>query len=55
MVADLPLEAFVLTRTAFDDLGRDDPALKAAVLENLLRMVVRVARRMTDEVAALAG
>ena len=55
VVADLPLEAFVLTRDAFDDLGRDDPALKAAVLENLLRMVVRVARRMTEEVAALAG
>ena len=55
VVADLPLEAFVLTRGAFDQLGRDDPALKAAVLENLLRMVVRVARRMTDEVAALAG
>ena len=55
VVADAPLEAFVLTREAFDELGREDPALKAAVLENLLRMVVRVARRMTDEVAALAG
>jgi hypothetical protein len=55
VVADAPLEAFVLTRDAFDELGREDAALKAAVLENLLRMVVRVARRMTDEVAALAG
>lgn len=55
VVADGPLEAYVLTRDAFAELGREDPALKAAVLENLLRMVVRVARRMTDEVASLAG
>ena len=50
-------------RTGWDDrrrltaqaLGAVDPGLKAALLENLLRIVVRVTRRMTDEVAALAG
>ena len=31
------------------------PALKAAVLANLLRIVSRTARRMTDEIAQLAG
>jgi glutaminase len=55
VTADTPLEAFVLTGAAFADMGRQDPALKAAVLENLVRTVVRVARRMTDEVASLAG
>lgn len=55
VLPDSPLAAFVLGRRAFDELGQFDPALKAALLENLLRIVVRVARRMTDEVAALAG
>jgi len=53
--ADSRIEAWVLTRDAFDALGRDDPALKATMLENLLKVVVRLARRMTSEVAALAG
>ena len=55
VIADGALEAWVLTREAFTALGRHDPALKAAPLENLLRIVVRVARRMTDEVAAFDG
>lgn len=55
VIADSQLEAWVLTRDAFAELGRNDPAIKAVLLENLLRIVVRVARRMTDEVASLAG
>ncbi len=55
VVADSQLEAWVLTREAFDKLGRFEPALKATLLENLLRIVVGVARRMTDQVASLAG
>ena len=55
VMADGPLEAYGLTRDAFDALGRVDPAVKAAFLENLLRVVVRVTRRMTDEIASFAG
>ena len=47
--------AFELSRWALDELGAADPALRATLLERLLRLVARIARRMTDEVALLAG
>lgn len=47
--------AFVLSRSALDVLGAADPGLRATLLERLLRFVARIARRMTDEVALLAG
>ena len=53
--ADTVVDAWVLDADGFEGLGRVSPALKAAVLENLLRIVVRTARRMTDEIAQLAG
>jgi glutaminase len=55
VVADTLVEAWVLTADGFDRLGRDRPALRAAILENLLRIVSRIARRMTEEIALLAG
>ncbi len=55
VIADTAVRAWVLDTDRFDELGRESPALKAAVLANLLRIVSRTARRMTDEIAQLAG
>jgi glutaminase len=55
VVADTVVEAWVLDADRFARLGEEWPALKAAILENLLRIVARTARRMTDEIALLAG
>ena len=55
MIADTLVEAWVLDSDAFADLGRTDPALQAAVLANLLRIVAGMAKRMTQEIAQLAG
>ena len=43
------------TPTQFADLGQTDPALQAAILTNLLRIVAGMAKRMTQEIALLAG
>ena len=55
VVADTVVQAWVLDVDRFARLGDEWPALKAAILENLLRIVARTARRMTDEIALLAG
>ena len=55
VIADTGVDAWVLDADRFLRLGDEWPALKAAILENLLRIVARTARRMTDEIALLAG
>lgn len=54
VVADSAVDCEVLSIDAFNALGRADP-LRAVLLENLLRIVSRTARRMTGELAMLAG
>jgi glutaminase len=54
VVADSTVDCEVLSIDAFNALGRADP-LRAVLLENLLRIVSRTARRMTGELAMLAG
>ena len=51
--ADRTLECLVLTREAFDRMGREDPALQNAVLRGLLRVSSSIMDRLTTEVAAL--
>jgi glutaminase len=53
--ADTVVECFVLEADAFDQLTAEQPALACVLLANLLRVVGRTARRMTGEVALLAG
>jgi len=53
--ADTMVECQVLEADDFDQLTVDDPVLACALLANLLRVVSRTARRMTGEVALLAG
>ncbi len=53
--ADTMVECQVLEVDAFDRLIDEHPALACTVLANLLRIVGRTARRMTSEVALLAG
>jgi len=53
--ADTMVECEVLEVDAFDRLMREQPSLACTLLANLLRIVGRTARRMTSEVALLAG
>jgi glutaminase len=53
--ADSPVECYSISADDFDQLGVSDPAVKCLLLENLLRVVGRLARRMTDELALLAS
>ena len=53
--ADTMVECEVLGADSFDELTAEDPALACVLLANLLRVVGRTARRMTSEVALLAG
>lgn len=53
--ADTMVECHVLEADAFDQLTAEQPALACVLLANLLRVVGRTARRMTGEVALLAG
>lgn len=53
--ADTMVECHVLAIDAFERLMQDHPALVCKLLANLLRVVGRTARRMTAEVALLAG
>jgi glutaminase len=52
--ADTTVECCALSTAAFDRLGETHPAIKAAVLENLLRNVSRMVVRLNQEVATLA-
>lgn len=53
--ADTMVECQVLDADAFELLTAAEPALACVLLANLLRAVGRTARRMTGEVALLAG
>ena len=53
--ADTMVECHVLDADVFDRLTKEEPALACMLLANLLRVVGRTARRMTSEVALLAG
>jgi glutaminase len=53
--ADTLVECQILEADDFDQLTVDDPVLACTLLANLLRVVSRTARRMTGEVALLAG
>lgn len=52
--ADSTVECYAISADDLDRLGVSDPAVKCVLLENLLRVAGRLARRMTDELAALA-
>jgi hypothetical protein len=49
------VECQVMDVDAFERLTVEHPALACVLLGNLLRVVGRTARRMTGEVALLAG
>ncbi len=51
--ADSALECLVLTREAFDRMGREDPTLQNALLRGLLRVSTSITGSLTREVAAL--
>ena len=53
--ADTMVDCHVLDAGDFEQLTAEDPALACILLANLLRVVGRTARRMTSEVALLAG
>jgi CRP-like cAMP-binding protein len=53
--ADTMVECHVLHADVFERLTTEAPALACVLLTNLLRVVGRTARRMTSEVALLAG
>jgi glutaminase len=50
--ADVPVECLVLRADRLDRLGAEEPAIKIRVLENLLRGVHRMVRRLNAEGAA---
>jgi hypothetical protein len=52
--ADSAVECYAIGADDLDELGATDPGVKCVLLENLLRVVGRLARRMTDELALLA-
>ncbi len=49
--ADTDVEAYALSRELLDSLRGTDPALQAAILENLVRILSRRAQAMRDELA----
>jgi glutaminase len=53
--ADTEVECYLLSADELARLGETDPGLKCTLLENLLRIVSRLARRMNDELALLSG
>jgi glutaminase len=53
--ADTPVECLVLSAVELDSLGRTHPALKLALLTNLLRNVHQVVARLGQQVIALGG
>jgi glutaminase len=53
--ADTPVECWVLATAAFERLGRTHPAVKIAVLENLLRGAAQMLARANQEVATLVS
>jgi CRP-like cAMP-binding protein len=52
--ADSDVECWELSVEAFDRMGETDPALKAVLVENLLRSTSELAGRLTIETSALS-
>ena len=52
--ADTDIECYTLSREDFDHLSASDPHLRAALLENLVRHISQMLRRISDEVTVLA-
>ena len=52
--ADTDIECYTLSREDFDHLSESDPHLRAALLENLVRHISQMLRRISDEVTVLA-
>ena len=52
--ADTTAECFLLSLDDFDRLSAERPALKSALLENVLRTVTQTVYRLSNEVRALA-
>jgi glutaminase len=52
--ADTPVECLVLPAATFDRMTTTHPALKMAILENLLRNVHKVVGRLDRQVTALS-
>ena len=52
--ADTPVECLVLPATTFDRMTTTHPALKMAILQNLLRNVHKVVGRLDRQVTALS-
>jgi CRP-like cAMP-binding protein len=55
VVADTDVEVRVLHIDRFRELQAIDPSSAGVLLENLLGILARTARRMTDEIALLAS
>jgi glutaminase len=51
--ADEPVECYLLSMTAFDELGETNPLLKMTLLQNLLRNVSRMLTMVEQEVTTL--
>lgn len=55
IVADEPLECFSLTRSAFEEMNRDEPALAALVYQNLALILAERLVVATDQMRASEG
>ena len=55
VIADVPSRLLTLSAATFEDLGRTDPALQAALLHNPLRGAYETVDRLTREVARSAA
>jgi glutaminase len=55
VTASTPVECYALSLDEFDHLEQVNPTLRATLLTNLLRHVSHLLRRLTQEVAVLAG
>ena len=55
VTANTPIERYALSQDEFYCLEQVNPALRATLLTNLLRHVSHMLRRLTQEVAVLAG
>jgi glutaminase len=53
--ADTPVECLVLPAAELDRLGRQEPAIKVTILENLLRSAHDVVGRLGRQLTAIAG
>jgi CRP-like cAMP-binding protein len=53
--ADEAVDCLVLSADTFEELGRNHPAIKLTLLENMLRQAYDTVSRLNRELAALGG